>query len=117
MRDVEALDAGGELFEGECVLQGLLDGLDAGLEDAEALVVGLLGVLADEVDERALFAALRGEDFDAAAGALGEQLGQDGAVGELDRDKDGARDVALVEVELFEQRGEEFCRIEGAAEL
>ena len=66
MRDVEALDAARELFEGEGVLKGFLDGLDAGLEDAEALVVGLLGVLADEVDEGALFAALGGKDFDAA---------------------------------------------------
>ncbi len=107
--DVEALDAAGEFFEGECVLQGFLNGLHAGLEDAEALVVGLLGVLADEVDEGALFAALRGEDLDAAVGAFGEQLGEDGAVGEVDGDQDGARDVVLVEVELLEQGREERC--------
>ena len=71
--DVEALDAAGEFFEGEGVLQGFLDGFHAGLQDAEALVVGLLGVLADEVDEGALFAALGGEDFDALAGAFGQE--------------------------------------------
>jgi hypothetical protein len=86
--DVEALDARGRLFEGERVLQRFLDGLDAGLEDAEALVVGLLGVEADEVDEGALFAALRGEDLDAMAGAFRQQVGEHGAVGEVDGDED-----------------------------
>ncbi len=105
----------GQLFEGERVLQGLLDGLDAGLQDAEALVVGLLRVLADEIDEGALFSALRGEDLDALAGALREEFGEDGAVGELDWDEDGAGDVALVEVELFEEGGEELCRAEGGS--
>ncbi len=47
--DVEALDALGEFGEGEGVLEGLGDGALGGLEDAEALVVGLLGVLAHQV--------------------------------------------------------------------
>ncbi len=115
MGDVEALDAAREFFESEGVLQGFLDGLDAGLEDAEALVVGLLGVLADEVDEGALFATLGCENFDAAVGALGEEFGEDDAVGELDGDEDRAGDVVLVEVELFEEGGEELCRVEGGA--
>ena len=78
----------GQFFERERVLQRLLDGLDAGLQHAEALVVGLLGVLADEVDERALFAALRGGDFDLVAGALASAARPERAVGEVDRHVD-----------------------------
>ena len=62
--------------------------LDAGLEDAEALVVGLLGVLADEVDEGALVAALGGGDFDLVADAFAEGVGEQLAVGEVDGDVD-----------------------------
>ena len=80
-----------------------LDGLHAGLQHAEALVVGLLRVEADEVDERALLAALRGKDLDAAAGAFGQQIREDGAVREVDRHEYGARHVVLVQVELLQQ--------------
>ena len=111
--DVEALDAAGQFFEGEGVLEGLLNGLDAGLEDAETLVVGLAGVLTDEVDEGTLFAALGGEDFYALAGACGEDFGEEGAVGELDGNEDGAGDVVLVEVKLLEEGGEECGGAEG----
>ena len=46
------------------------DGVLGGDEDAEALVVGLLGVLADKVDETALVAALRGGELDAVLHAF-----------------------------------------------
>ncbi len=72
--------------------------------------VGLLGVLAGEIDEGALFAALGNGDFDAMAGALGEQRGEGFAIVEVDGDEDGARDVVLVDVELLEQGGEDRCR-------
>ena len=71
------------------------------------LVVGLFCVLADEVYERALFTALGGGEFDAVLHALREEVGQDGAVGKVNGDVDGARDVGLVEVKLLEERGEE----------
>ena len=48
--DVEALDAAGEFGEHEGVGEGFLNGFAGGLEDAEALDVGLLGVLPGEVD-------------------------------------------------------------------
>lgn len=115
--DVEALDAGGRLSEGEGVLEGVGDGALGGLEDTEALVVGLLGVLADEVDEGAFFAALGGGDLDAVAGAFGEEIGEEGAVGEVDGEVDGLRDVGLVEVELLEQGGEEGGGREALVEL
>ncbi len=107
MGDVEALDTGGEVGEVEGVLEGLGDGALRGLEDAEALVVGLLGILADEVDEGALFAALRGGELDAVFGAKGELFGEEGAVWEVDGNVDGAGNVGLVEVELLQESGEE----------
>ena len=101
--DVEALDAAGQLGQHERVGERLLNGLARRLEHAEALRVGLLGVLAGEIDERALFAALRHGDLDAVAGAFGEQRGEGFAVVEVDRDENGARDVVLVDVELLER--------------
>jgi hypothetical protein len=85
----------------------LLDGLLVGLEDAEALVVGLSRVLAYEVDQGALVAAAGGGDLDAMADFLGEYVGENRAVGEVDGKKDRARDVGLVELELLEESGEE----------
>ena len=84
--------------------------LRRGLQDAEALDVGLLGVLAGEIDEGAFFSALRDGDLDAMAGALGEQGGKGFAVVEIDGDEDGARDVLLVDVELLEQGAERLGR-------
>ena len=85
--DVETLDAAGKFGEHEDVLQALLNGFLTGLEDAEALVVALLGVLAGEVDERAFFSALRDGDFDLVAGAFGEQSCERRAIGEVDGDE------------------------------
>ena len=99
--DVEALDAAGQFGEHEGVGEGFLNGFAGGLEDAEALGVGLLGVLAGEIDEGAFFAALGDGDFDAVADALGEEGGEGFAVGEVDGDEDGAGDVVLVDVELL----------------
>jgi hypothetical protein len=110
--DVKALDAAGQLGEHEGFRERLLDSFAAGLEDAEALCVGLLGVLACEIDERAFFAALRNGDFDAVAGTLGEQGGQGFAVVEVHGDEDGAGDVVLVDVKLLEQGRENGTRVE-----
>ena len=71
MGDVEALDGAGQVFKRERVLEGFLNGFAAGGEDAEALVVTLLGVLSGEVDEGTLFAALGDGDFDAVVGVVG----------------------------------------------
>ena len=97
----------GVFGEVEDVLEGVGDELFGGLEDAEALVVGLLGVLADEVDQGALVAALGGGELDPVMGALGEEIGEEGAIGKVDGDVDAAGDVGLVEVELLEEGGEE----------
>ena len=110
--DVEALDATRQFGKHQDVGKGFLDGFARGLEDAEALDVGLLGVLTGEVDERAFFSALRNRDFDAAADAFGEQGGEGIAIVEVDRDEDGARDVVLIDVELLEQGGEDVSCVE-----
>src|ERR1700729_665673 len=117
VRNIEALDSSWKFFKGECILQRLLDRLERRLQNSEALIVRLLGVLADKIDERALLAALRRENLDALSRALGQHFGQHNAIGKLNRNKDRSRDVALVEVKLFEQRGEELCRIEWSAKL
>ena len=111
--DVKALDAAGKLWKHEGVGECFLNGLARRLKYAEALGVRLLGVLAGEVDERALFTALRNCDFDAVAGALGEECGEGFAIVEVDGHEDGARDVVLVNVELLEQGGEDASGVEG----
>ena len=57
--DVEALDALGLFGKHEDVLHDGLDDVCARLGDAETLIVGLLGVVADEVEQGALVSALR----------------------------------------------------------
>ena len=71
--------------------------LGGGLEDAETLVVGLLGVLADEVDEGAFVAALGGGDFDFVASERFAEFrsARSCAVGEVYGDVDAAGDVGL----------------------
>ena len=110
MGDVEALDAAGEFGEHEGVGEGFLDGLARGFENAEALDVGLLGVLSGEIDEGAFFSALGDGDFYAVIDAFGEERGEGFAVVEVDGDEDGAGDVVLVDVELFEESGEDRRR-------
>ena len=113
VRDVEALDAAGKLGQHERVGERLLDGLARRLQHAEALRVGLVGVLAGEIDEGFLVAALRHGDFDLVAGALGEERGEGFAVVEVGGDEDRARDVVLVDVELLEEGGEDGAGVEG----
>ena len=107
VRDVEALDAARQLGQHEQVLQRFLNRLLRGLQHAEALIVALLRVLADEVDQRTLLATLRRGDLHAMAGALGEQMAERLAIREVDRHQDGARHVLLIDVELLEQGREE----------
>jgi hypothetical protein len=78
----------GQLGQHERIgLQRFLNGFARGLQDAEALVVGLLGVLPGEVDERALVAALRHGELDAMAGALASRRRRALAIGEVDGDE------------------------------
>src|SRR5258707_6361749 len=119
VRDVETLDALWQLGKGERVLKGFLDGARVWLQNAETLVVGLLGVSAGEIDEFALVSALRNGDVDARgpstfAGELfAEGLFEFFAVLEIYRDVDVARHVGLREVELLDKGGEEFSGMEG----
>jgi hypothetical protein len=96
--DVEAFDASGKLGEHEGVGESLLNGLAAWFEDTKALDVGLFSVLAGEVNQGSLFAALGDREVDAMAGA-GSQEGRQGlAVGKVYGNEDGARDVMLIDV-------------------
>src|SRR5208283_5318417 len=63
VRNVETLDALGQLGQRERVLEGFLNGARIWLENAETLVVGLLGVGPGEIDELALVSALRNSDM------------------------------------------------------
>jgi hypothetical protein len=110
--DVEALDAAGEFGEHEGVGEGFLDGFAGRLEDAEALDEGLFCILSGEVDEGAFFSALRDGDFYAVVDAFAEEGGEGFAVVEVDGDKDGAGDVLLIDVELFEEGGEDYAGVE-----
>ena len=64
----------GQFGQAERFLQRFLDGARVGLHHAEALIVGLLGVVAGEIDERALLAARR--NFDVHAGGAGAGVGE-----------------------------------------
>src|ERR1022692_1060049 len=59
VRNVETLDALGQLGQRERVLEGFLNGARIWLENAETLVVGLLGVGPGEIDQFALAPARR----------------------------------------------------------
>src|SRR5262249_31748852 len=76
------------------------------------LVKRLLGVLRGQVDERALFAALRRDDLNLASSLFAQQLFERGPVFEVDGRKDVAGDILLIDVDLLEQRGKEFPRME-----
>src|SRR6187402_2633109 len=96
VRDVEALDAFWRVGEAERILQGCGDGGFARLQGTEALIVRLLGVLADEIDQRAFFSALRCEDLYLVAGAVAEERGEEVAVAELEVHHDGAGNIWLI---------------------
>src|SRR5262249_30816264 len=101
----------------ERVLERFLDCLGRGFHHAETLVVRLLGVLGSQVDEGTLFAALRDHDFDLATALFAEQFFEGLAVFEVDGNEDGSWNIVLVDVKLFEQRGEEIARIKGGSRL
>ena len=107
VRDVKTFDAARKLGKHEHIGEGFLDGLAGRFQNAKALRVGLLGVLAGEVDEGPLFAALRNDQFDAMAGALCEQGGESFEVGKIYRSEYGAWDVLLIDVELLEECGKD----------
>ena len=85
------------------------------LHHAEALVVGLLGVVAGQVEQRPLVATLRNQNMNSCgAGALarhllGEQVFQRFAIFEVDRHVNIPRNVRLADVELLQQSRKEFA--------
>jgi hypothetical protein len=65
MADVEAFDALGTLGQAESILQRFLNCAGIRLQDAKTLIVGLLRVVAGEIDEFAFVSALRDGNVDA----------------------------------------------------
>src|SRR6266571_706467 len=100
MGDIEALDAPGQVGKGKRVLES-----------------GLLGVVADQINERALFTTLGNQDLDAALALFREQLFQHDAVFEIYGHVDVARHILLINVELLKQRGKKFAGMKFAAGL
>jgi hypothetical protein len=82
---------------------------------AESLRVRLLRILPGKIDERALFAALRDRQLDAPPDLLAQKVGQCFAIGKVYRHKNAARNVGLIDVELFQQCGEHLAGIEHIA--
>src|SRR6185437_10104380 len=80
--------------------------------DAKALRERVLRVLFDEFEEGVFLAALRIEDFDAMAGGLRQHIFEKGAIFEIHRRVNVAREIGGVEIKLLEQRGEKFGGIE-----
>ena len=80
VRNVKAFDAFGQFGQAERVLQLFLNGLRVRLEHAKALIVGLFGIGAGQVDECAFVAALRNQNMHAGGAApftrqlIGEQF-------------------------------------------
>ena len=104
VRNVKTFNAARQLREHERVGERLLNSLARRLQHAEALRVGLVSVLGGEIDQGFFVAALRDRDFDLVTCALSEQRRERLAVVEIDGDENRARDVMLVDVELFEKR-------------
>src|SRR4029077_3931254 len=113
VRDVEAFDALGELGQADGLLQFLLNLSRVGLQHAEALIVGLLGVVAGEIDQGALVSALWDQDVYARGASapvlFGEKVFEFFAVLEVDGHVEIPRNVRLADVELLEQGGEKFA--------
>src|SRR5215472_11770361 len=106
VRNIKTLDAFRAVRETEHVLERFLYRLGVRLHNAEALVVGLLGVVAGEIDERTLVSAPRDKDVHTAAVRIGklfrEQVLERFTVVEIDRNVDVSGNVGLADVELSE---------------
>ena len=96
-------------------MQFFLDFLRVGFEHAKTLVVGLLCVVAGQIDERALVPALRHQNMHPRGASalarvlLGKEVFQRFAVLKIDRNVKVAGYVGLADVELLQQRGKEFA--------
>jgi len=79
------------------------------------LYVGLLGILASEVNKRAFLSALWDSDFNAVVNAFTEKGGKGLAIIEVDGDKNRAGYVMLIDVKLLEEGGEEVSGVKRCA--
>ena len=93
-------------------LQRFADGARSGFQDAEALLEGMLGVAFDQIEEGALAAALRREDFHFVPGALAEQVLEQLAILKIHGHMNHFRKIFGFQIKLLQQRGHKFVGIE-----
>ena len=72
----------------------------------------MLGVLFHQFEKGVFLPALRIEDFDAVPGRFGQHVLQQRAIFEINRRMDEARQIAGFEIQLLEQRRQEFGGVE-----
>src|SRR5579883_778714 len=118
MGNIKALDAfrrGGKIQRG---FERIGNGFRIGLEHTESLFERVTRILFHQIEKGMFGAALRHGDFHAtvgqveSGGALGEDFLEELAVFEIAHDVNGARQVSGIEIELLQDRGEEFTGIE-----
>ena len=118
VRDVEALDAPRRFRQAERLFERLDDGFRAGLQHAEALLEGVARVFLHQFQKGVFRAALRHQNFHAAArrfemrAALGEDFLEKFAILEIHGHVNGARQIRGVEIELLQQRRQKFGGLE-----
>jgi len=89
-------------------LKRFANGFGCWLQDTEALLEGMLGVVFDEIEESALAAPHWSVDFHFVARASGKSVFEQGAVFKIDGDVNHFGQVFRVEIQLFEKRGHKF---------
>ena len=86
------------------------------LQHAEALIKTLLGILACQVDQGALFPAPGHAQLHFVLGTLAQQRLQCFAIGKVYWDINRARHILLVDIKLLQQGGEEDGRIKSLSQ-
>ena len=112
MRNVETFDAVRRARQPQSGFQRLGNGLGFRFHDAEALLKGVARIFFHQLEQSALLPALRGENLHAPAAAFGENLLQRLAILEIERHMQKPRLVSGIKIDLLQQRGHEFLRLE-----
>src|SRR5512140_1836368 len=117
VRDVEAFNAFGQVRKHKNILEDRFQHVGARLHHSEPLIVRLLGIVADQIHQRAFITALRDDDVNAVATFFRQQRLECLPVLEVYRYVDLSRDVLLVQVQLRKEGREELSHVEYAFKL
>src|SRR5215472_19375656 len=112
MRNIERFNSLRRFRKAERGFHRLGDRFRTGLQYAEALDEGMLGVLFDQFKEGVFLPALWVQDFDAMARVLAQNIFQQRALLEPYRHVYVARQIGGIEVKLLEKGSEKFGGIE-----